>query len=138
MLPELQRVAGPSVGIALDVDRAAPAVWVDQRQLTAALASLVANGRDALGAAGSLTIRVSAQEPARTRIEVIDEGCGMSAEVLARSTEPFFTTRAVGAGAGLGLSMVDGFVRQSGGELRFASEPGRGTTVTLLLPAAPH
>ena len=68
-------------------------------------------------------------------VAVEDNGCGMSAGVLAQAVEPFFTTRLPGEGSGLGLSMVQGFARQTGGDLRLQSEAGKGTTVTLLLPS---
>lgn len=68
------------------------------------------------------------------RIRVADSGSGMDPEVLRRATEPFFTTKPQGEGTALGLSSVYGFVRQSGGGLGIESQPGRGTTVTLLLP----
>jgi CheY-like chemotaxis protein len=67
-------------------------------------------------------------------VAVRDTGCGMSQDVLARAIEPFFTTKAIGRGTGLGLSQVYGFVTQSGGSLDVDSAPGRGTTVTILLP----
>ncbi|WP_420006037.1 ATP-binding protein [Arenibacterium sp. LLYu02] len=70
-------------------------------------------------------------------VEIADTGCGMEPEVLSHATEPFFTARADGSGTGLGLSMVDGFVHQSGGEMALASIPGAGTTVTLRFPPLP-
>lgn len=70
-------------------------------------------------------------------LEVIDTGCGMSEEVKAQVFEPFFTTKAVGSGSGLGLSMVYGFVRQSGGRVQIETTPGQGTLVRLQLPRAP-
>jgi len=67
-------------------------------------------------------------------LRVIDTGTGMSQDIVQRVFDPFFTTKPLGQGTGLGLSMVYGFVRQSGGQVQVASEPGRGTTMTLLLP----
>ena len=69
-------------------------------------------------------------------LSMTDSGVGMSPEVLDRAVEPFFTTKGPGAGSGLGLSMIFGFARQSGGHLRIDSEPGHGTTVRLYLPRA--
>jgi signal transduction histidine kinase len=71
---------------------------------------------------------------AMTRIELSDSGYGMAPEVLARATEPFFSTKEPGRGSGLGLSAAEGFVRQSGGWLQIRSERGRGTTVIMILP----
>ena len=70
------------------------------------------------------------------RLNVTDSGTGMSAEVLSHAMEPFFTTKPVGQGTGLGLAMVYGFARQSGGAVRIQSAPGKGTTVSILLPVA--
>jgi two-component system, NtrC family, sensor kinase len=69
-------------------------------------------------------------------IELEDTGCGVADELLPRIFEPFFTTKEVGKGSGLGLAQVYGFAKQSGGAARVVSVPGRGTTVTLLLPRA--
>jgi CheY-like chemotaxis protein len=85
---------------------------------------------------GRLTIRTTFDDGDHVAIRVTDTGTGMTPEVQARVLEPFFTTKPFGAGSGLGLSMVFGFVRQSGGDLRIVSEPGCGTEVTLLLPRA--
>ena len=133
--PMLQRIVSPEMTLRIDVSDEQLVARIDPRQFTASLLNLSANARDAMQPGGTLTIRVGREGAGRLRIDVSDDGCGMGAQVLARATDPFFTTKAVGSGSGLGLSMVDGFVRQSGGELRLRSEPGRGTTVTLILPA---
>ncbi|MGE0745757.1 MAG: PAS domain S-box protein [Rhodospirillales bacterium] len=127
-------------------------VWpvaADASQLQSALLNLVINARDALPGAGSIRIGASnvalAAEAATGRrlppgpyveIAVTDDGPGMTPEIATRAIEPFFTTKSVGKGSGLGLSMVHGFVEQSGGHLAIDSAPGRGTAVRLLLPAA--
>lgn len=120
---------------------------VDAGQLEAGLLNLAVNSRDAMADGGKLTIRsknVRRRDPnARGKkkslrdyvcIEVKDTGMGMSADVLEKAVEPFFTTKESGKGSGLGLSMVYGFVSQSGGEFEISSKEGRGTTVQLFLP----
>ncbi|MBA2919279.1 response regulator [Sphingomonas sp. MAH-20] len=120
-------------------------VWVDKHQLENALLNLAVNARDAMDGEGTLTFgtamrSVGEGELGDTRagdyiaISVADTGCGMDQSVLDRVFEPFFTTKPVGKGTGLGLSQIFGFVRQSQGEIVIASQPGVGTTVTLLLP----
>lgn len=123
-------------------------VLVDPAQLEAAITNLAINARDAMPHGGQLTIaaRNTVLEPEELAadgepapgdyllIEIADTGTGMAPEVLARAFEPFFTTKPVGHGTGLGLSMVYGFIKQSGGTVKIASEPGRGTAVRLYLP----
>jgi signal transduction histidine kinase/ActR/RegA family two-component response regulator len=120
-------------------------VWVDRHQLENALLNLAVNARDAMDGEGTLTIATGTRtlaegEIGATRggdyvaISVADTGCGMDKAVLDRVFEPFFTTKPVGKGTGLGLSQIFGFVRQSMGDIVIASQPGLGTTVTLLLP----
>ena len=131
-----------------------PALWpvkVDPGQLENAILNLVINARDAMPGGGLITITtrnelISApvvepgKEEATLRagaysvLEVKDSGTGMTPEILKRVFEPFFTTKDAGKGSGLGLPMVYGFVRQSGGYVRIESAPGSGTTVTLFLP----
>ena len=127
--------------IALVFELAAAPCWVeiDSGQFEAALLNLALNARDAMPQGGTLTIRVRhVQEEPRGRVEVAvqDTGTGMSAEVRARAFEPFFTTKEVGKGSGLGLAMVYGFVRQSGGRVDIDSAPGKGTCVTLSFAAS--
>ncbi|HLF59361.1 MAG TPA: PAS domain-containing protein [Alphaproteobacteria bacterium] len=125
--------------------------FVDPGQLENALINLAVNARDAMPQGGVLTIETRNREldeydavrnaevtpGSYIQIAVTDTGTGIDAEIRDRVFEPFFTTREVGKGAGLGLSMVYGFVSQSGGHVTIESEVGRGTTVRLLLPRAP-
>ena len=111
-------------------------VLVDPGQLETALINLLFNARDAVSPRGRIVIAGGRAPDGMVRLEVIDDGVGMDRETLGRVFEPFFTTKAAGAGTGLGLSMVYGFVRQSGGRIELASEPGHGTAVTIDLPAA--
>jgi signal transduction histidine kinase len=133
--PTLGKVAGLRVTLETSVCRPVPIAWADERLLTAALINLTSNARDAMENGGKLCIRVTSEDVQRVRIEVADEGCGIAADVISQVTEPFYTTKAAGLGSGLGLSMVEGFVTQSGGTMTLTSELNRGTTVALLLPA---
>jgi signal transduction histidine kinase len=140
-----------------DIDlRFIPGTWlrpalIDQGQLEVAVLNLAINARDAMSGGGRLTITTSnvnlddaycaRNEDVRpgqyVLLSVTDSGEGMSDETLARAFEPFFTTKEVGAGSGLGLSMVYGFMKQSYGHILIDSEVGHGTTVRLYLPTAP-
>lgn len=123
--------------------------WVDPTQLENALVNMMLNARDATEGHGSIEVRVrtgwldaSQAERLRTQpgayacLSVRDDGVGMDAATVARIFEPFFTTKRPGSGTGLGMSMVYGFVRQSGGAVEVQSQPGQGTTVSLWLPLA--
>jgi signal transduction histidine kinase/CheY-like chemotaxis protein len=123
---------------------------VDPDQFEAALLNILFNARDAMPDGGSITVttaNVTINEPAAGQLElaaggyaelrIADTGEGMTPEVLARAFEPFFTTRGVGEGTGLGLSQVYGFVMQSKGHLDLKSKPGAGTVVRILLPSGP-
>ena len=135
-LSMLEKLAGLSIRLRVHVDQPSPVIRADRRQLTAALQNLVANARDAMVDGGALSIRVVSETDRLARIDVSDTGCGMTADVLARATEPFYSTKPVGVGTGLGLSVVDGFATQSGGAMDIASSWRRGTTVSLRLPLA--
>ena len=131
-----------------DLQAALPHAIADANQVESALLNLVINARDAMPDGGTLTISTRLVEvasgdaagvlPAGRYVElaVTDTGVGMSAAVLSRAVEPFFTTKPIGKGTGLGLSTIYGFARQSNGELSIESLEGRGTTIRLRLPAA--
>jgi CheY-like chemotaxis protein/two-component sensor histidine kinase len=146
----LRRTLGESIELSIVTTGSAHLVVVDAPQLQNALLNLVINARDAMPDGGRLTIEISharldadyaqAHPEVRTGryvlIAVTDTGEGMSEEVRERAFEPFFTTKPTGAGTGLGLSMVYGFVKQSGGNIQLYSELGRGTTARVFLPLA--
>ncbi|WP_425930118.1 ATP-binding protein [Pseudomonas sp. NyZ201] len=131
---------GPTIQFEVEVDEYLPTVVVDPHQLELALLNLVVNARDAMEQGGRLRISAGPGEPPegvrgqQLWLKVSDSGCGMSADVLRRCAEPFFSTKGVGRGTGLGLSMVQGLAGQSGGGMEVRSWPGRGTEVTLWLP----
>ncbi|MQG94054.1 PAS domain-containing sensor histidine kinase [Pseudomonas sp. MN1F] len=124
-------------------------VQIDPHQLESALLNLCINARDAMPLGGTLAITSENTQldelqaraldltgGAYLHVSVCDNGVGMPSEVLQRAFEPFYTTKPLGQGSGLGLSIVYGFVRQSGGQLRIVSEPGQGTCIHLYLPRA--
>ncbi|WP_312489493.1 PAS domain-containing protein [Sphingomonas sp.] len=133
--------------VVLDLAADLPRVAIDANQLEMALLNIVTNARDAMDKGGDITVVTCAVTldgvdeahdlPAGdyVAVEVIDEGEGMSPHVAERAVEPFFTTKGVNKGTGLGLAMASGFARQSGGRLEIESEMGAGTTVRLLFPA---
>lgn len=109
-------------------------VRIDPGQMESALLNLCLNAAQAIEGAGTIRISLDLASEDRALIAVTDTGCGMSPEVLAHAMEPFYTARADGTGTGLGLAMVYGFIRQSGGDVQITSTPGQGTTVQLMLP----
>jgi CheY-like chemotaxis protein len=148
--PVLRRLAGAHLAVTLDLVEDLAPVRADRSQLEQMLINLVANARDAMPSGGALRISTSNRDldavavagdggelaPGRyAALTVSDTGRGMSPETRARAFDPFFTTKPVGSGTGLGLPMVYGIMRQSGGDVLLDSEPGAGTTVTLLFPA---
>jgi len=132
----LRRSIGPRVHVETVLDPAAPPAMADPIQLEAAILNLAVDSRDAMPDGGVLTIRVDAPEPGSVRLTVADTVTGMDADTLAHAMEPFFTTKGVGEGTGLGLPMVQALADQAGGSFRLDSAPGRGTTAELLLPVA--
>lgn len=141
------RSVGPAIEVRCSFVADLWQTFIDPPQLESALLNLCINARDALSAGGVIDIRSEnlelVDEHSRPLdlaagqylcLSVEDNGSGMSPEVAERAIDPFFTTKPLGQGTGLGLSMAYGFVRQSGGQLRILSAPGRGTRVELYLP----
>lgn len=141
----LSHTVGPKVGLTVSIEPGLPEMLADPSQLEMVLVNLVNNARDALRD-GRGTIRLEATAATVTEIDtrpapgsyvrlaVTDDGAGMPPELIERATEPFFTTKEIGKGTGLGLAMANGFAEQSGGALKVDSEVGVGTTVSLWLP----
>ncbi|MDB5848958.1 MAG: hybrid sensor histidine kinase/response regulator, partial [Rhodoferax sp.] len=143
----VRSTVGPGIDVQTPADAALWPTCVDASQLENALLNLCINARDAMQpAGGQITIAAvnqtldAAEAAQRTlapgdyiRVSVADTGTGMTPEVIARIFDPFFTTKPLGEGTGLGLSMVYGFVRQSGGQVEVVSAPGQGTTMRLYL-----
>ncbi len=148
LVPLLRRTLGEHIEIRYVETAGLWPALADAAQLESAVLNLALNARDAMPGGGRLTIelanKVLDEDYARSHAEVApgdyamlavsDTGCGMTPDVAARVFEPFFTTKPDGRGTGLGLAMVFGFVKQSGGHVKIYSEPGEGTTVRLYLP----
>ena len=147
----LRRTLGEDIDIELVCHAGLWSTLADPSQLEAALLNLSLNARDAMPDGGRLTLETAnaridhayAEQHEEVRpgqyvmLAVTDSGTGMTREVMERAFDPFFTTKPVGRGSGLGLSMVFGFVKQSGGHVKIYSEPGQGTSVKIYLPRAP-
>jgi PAS domain S-box-containing protein len=131
----LDQMAGGGCKVDVVVDQAPLPVAVDAGQLEMALLNLVRNAAEATPGGGVITIRTE-RHGTHVVIAVEDRGEGMPPEVARRAADPFFTTKPVGTGTGLGLSMVKGFAEQSGGQLLIETEQGRGTVVRIVLPGA--
>jgi PAS domain S-box-containing protein len=149
----LRRTMGGEISVETRPDEVAGLALTDASQLESALLNLAINARDAMAKGGTLTIstgRITVDGPNLgkpglatpgltpgnyVRVSVADTGEGMPPDVLARVFDPFFTTKPIGQGTGLGLSMVYGFARQTGGHVHIESRPGEGTKVDLYLPS---
>jgi PAS domain S-box-containing protein len=141
----LHRTLGKAVTIETELDETLPPGICDENQLENAILNLAINARDAMPEGGTLTIATGpaagddmpgAAPSAYLCVSVADTGTGMAPEVLERATEPFFSTKPLGKGTGLGLAQVYGIAQQAGGRLRIESEPGKGTIVRLILRTA--
>jgi len=143
----IERSVGPTFTIDVETSPTVPPVHSDPNQLESALLNLVVNARDAMPDGGVIEIRAVAKKltegesgglPAGEYVvvSVRDDGTGMAPDVLSRVLEPFYTTKGVGKGTGLGLPMVHGLVTQSGGKVVIDTEVGLGTTIALWLPAS--
>jgi PAS domain S-box-containing protein len=148
MLELIRRTVGPSITMQVNPSDALWPTLVDPHQLENALLNLCLNARDAMPDGGHLRIE-TANTPLDAQaahelelppgqyvaLRVSDDGSGMTPEVVKRAFDPFFTTKPIGMGTGLGLSMIYGFARQSGGGVQIQSTPGRGSNVSIYLPA---
>ena len=142
----LTHTLGGLVHIDWRIADGAPPAFADQAQLELALVNLIINARDAMEDGGTVTVSADVLHVIEeglppgeyVRLTVADTGMGIAPEDLEKVLEPFFTTKDVGKGSGLGLPMVYGFARQSNGAFRLTSELGRGTTAELLIPRAPE
>jgi PAS domain S-box-containing protein len=144
----LRRLIGEDVDLVCESEAALARVKADPGQIEQVLVNLAINARDAMPNGGTLRISLATvelderaaslskglTEGRYVRLDVVDNGTGMSAETLSKVFEPFFTTKPEGQGTGLGLAMVYGIVRQSGGSVEVESQPGKGTRFRILLP----
>ena len=148
MVQMLRHSLGPGIQITTQFEADVPPTRVDPNQLELALLNLALNARDAMPLGGQLTISAHREHVPPGAVPGLapgdyvciaerDNGEGMDEATLKRATEPFFTTKGAGRGTGLGLSVVDGLVAQSGGAMRITSRSGAGTTVELWLPVSP-
>ena len=145
----IAQTAGPSICVRTELTQDLCKTLCDPHQLDSALLNLAINARDAMPGGGDLTITAARThltavqaaalqlpaDPAYVLVRVKDSGAGMTLQTIERAFEPFFTTKPTGQGTGLGLSMVYGFVTQSGGQIKINSQPGAGTEVAIYLPA---
>jgi PAS domain S-box-containing protein len=141
----IRHTLGETIVVDTRLDERLWPTFADRNQLESALLNLVVNARDAMPQGGRLAVETQNIEIAEGGVDdvppgqyvtlaVIDDGTGIPRPLLGKVFEPFFTTKEPGKGSGLGLSMVYGFVQQSGGQVRIQSEPGAGTTVKMFLP----
>jgi signal transduction histidine kinase/CheY-like chemotaxis protein len=141
----ISSTCGPRIRLSIEITEELPPARADANQIEMALLNLAVNARDAMPDGGTLTIAAERERIAGVHVAALtegdyvhlrmaDTGAGMNAETRAKAIEPFFTTKGVGQGTGLGLSMVHGLAAQLGGGLAIDSAPGQGTTIHLWLP----
>ncbi len=141
----LRRTMDEQIEFAMQLEPDTWLAYTDAHQLENALLNLVINARDAMSDGGRLVIQTGCVQIAQSQpdgpepgdyvtLSVADTGSGMPPEVVAKAFDPFFTTKPIGQGTGLGLSMVYGFIKQTGGHVSIHSSPGEGTLITLFLP----
>ncbi|MBA1246665.1 hybrid sensor histidine kinase/response regulator [Pseudomonas luteola] len=144
----LNRTTGENIKVVTALSAGLPLACMDANQLESALINLVINARDAMPHGGTITISTAAfdvesdqqarwaelKEGQYIQLTVTDTGMGMAPDVLAKVFEPFYTTKPIGQGTGLGLSMVYGYLKQAKGSVQILSEPGNGTSVYLYMP----
>jgi len=136
----LDAAVGSAVKLQFEVDRGVWPVMVDVAEFETALVNLVVNARDAMTGGGVITISArndssgGGASAGHVAISVEDTGAGIAPDILGKIFDPFFTTKPIGKGTGLGLSQVHGFAHQAGGTVKVASELGKGTRITILLP----
>jgi PAS domain S-box-containing protein len=144
----VNHAVGISINVEIRLPLRLPTIIADPHQLETSILNLVVNARDAMPDGGTILISAEAidlpvinsygiEGGAYVALAIRDHGTGMDEQTLSRAMEPFFTTKGVGKGSGLGLSMVHGLAQQLGGALHLRSTPGEGTTAELLLPIAP-
>ena len=144
-LPIVRQAIPPGLLLSVRVEGRPPLVRINRTTFVQILLNLAVNAAAAMDGQGELTITLEedvrgfaevgiGQQTSFVRLQVIDKGCGMDKATLDRAFEPFFTTKPVGQGTGLGLPVVYGLVREVGATIALASEPGCGTTVTILIP----
>jgi two-component system cell cycle sensor histidine kinase/response regulator CckA len=143
----IRRLIGPEIRLEISIEPGLAMISADHQQIGQALMNLVVNARDAMPGGGTLTIATENAVLGQENVDVIpgphvllsvrDSGVGMSKEIREQVFEPFFTTKDTGRGTGLGLSMVQAIVRQSGGHIIVDSEPGAGTTFKVYFPRQP-
>jgi signal transduction histidine kinase/CheY-like chemotaxis protein len=148
----LAHTLGAGIAVSVTAEAGIPFMLADKGQLETAMINLATNARDAMPHGGSLTLQAASETvapdgsphpaglaPGRyVRLTVADTGSGMDDATLLHACEPFFTTKPLGVGTGLGLAMANGLAAQSGGALRIESRPGEGTSVALWFPVAEH